>query len=68
VIYYEVGSACGIHGREEKCIQRFDRKAWWEGISWKTYVRWDGDIKMVLREMGWATMDLKHLSSARDEW
>ena len=38
---------------ELRCIQGFGGETRGRETTWKTHVRWDGNIKMDLREVGW---------------
>jgi hypothetical protein len=35
---------------------------------WRFRHRWEDNIKMDLREMGWGGMDQIHLTQGRDQW
>jgi hypothetical protein len=47
-----MNGACGMHRREEKCIQNFDQKTGREGTTWDIMHRWKVNIRMGLREIG----------------
>jgi len=38
----EMDGASSINGRDEKCVQNFDRKTWREdiGVDWKIILEW----------------------------
>jgi hypothetical protein len=56
------------HAWEEKCLQGFGEKARRKETSRKTRRRWEYNIKMNLREIGWGVMDYIHLAHDRDQW
>jgi hypothetical protein len=65
----ELDSSCSTHEQEEECMQNF----WWESQKEINHYalrrlrrRWDGNIKMALREIGWGGMDWLHLAQDRD--
>jgi hypothetical protein len=49
---------------EEECIQDLGGKVRRKRIPIST---WEGNIKMVLREIGWDGMDWSHLTQDRDQ-
>jgi hypothetical protein len=53
-------------GGKEKCIQGFGGKARRKPLGRFTR-KWEDNIKMDLREMGWACMDCIHLAQDRDQ-
>jgi hypothetical protein len=52
-----VGGACGMHGRREKSIQNFDRKAQTKETTLKT----EDGIIMDLRETDWGLSGFRWL-------
>jgi hypothetical protein len=36
--------------------------------TWKTYGRWEGNIKMDLKQTGWKGMNWIYLAQASDMW
>ena len=36
--------------------------------TWKTYARWEDNIKMDLKELGWGGMNWVALALGRDRW
>jgi hypothetical protein len=52
--------ACGIHGREATCIQSVMNKLNVRGCYdvMMTRHRWEGGIKVYLKEMGWVWTEL----------
>jgi hypothetical protein len=59
--------ACSTHGREEECIQDFGGKPEGNRPLGRPRRRWEDNIKMDLREIGWAGMDWIHLAQDRDQ-
>jgi len=53
-----MGVKCSTHGRNGKCIQKF-----WSGkpegkiLLGRQMGRWEGNIRMDLREIGWIDVD-----------
>ena len=45
--------ACSTYGGEERCIQSFDGKPEGKRPLGKPTRRWEGNIKMDFREVGW---------------
>jgi hypothetical protein len=41
---------------------------WWEIQKERPRRRWDDNIKIDLREIGWGGMDWIHLAQDRDQW
>jgi hypothetical protein len=48
-----VGGACGTHGRGEKRVQDFGGKARRKRPLERPRRRWEDEIKMDIREIGW---------------
>jgi hypothetical protein len=57
--------ACRTHGTEENCIQDFGRKPERKRSLGRPKRRWDDDIRMNLREIGWEALDWMHLAQDR---
>jgi len=58
-----MGGASGIYGGEQKCVQGFGGETQWrEG---KSRHRWEDNIKMYLKEIGWEGMDWIFLAQDR---
>ena len=36
--------------------------------TWKTYVRWEGNIKMDLKQIKWKNINWIYLAQAKDKW
>jgi hypothetical protein len=49
----EVGRACGTHGRREKRVLGFGGKARRKRPLERPRRRWEDEIKMDLKEIGW---------------
>jgi hypothetical protein len=66
-----MGGACGAHGLGEGCIQHFGCKVGRpEGRRplGRHRRRWEDNIKMDLREIGFGDVDWIHLAQDRDTW
>jgi len=59
--------ACITHGRDEKCIQNFGRKTWRKKLLGRPGRRWEDNIKMDPRKVGWEGVDRIHLAQYRDQ-
>jgi hypothetical protein len=64
----EMGVICDSHSRYEKCM---------ENIGWKIYGkrplgrlrrRWEDNIRIDVREIGWGDVDWIHVAEDRDQW
>jgi hypothetical protein len=53
---------------EKKCIQRFCGKTERRKPPGRLCRRWENNIKMDLREVGWDVMDSIDLAKNRDRW
>jgi hypothetical protein len=62
----EMGRECSGNGTEEACILGFGGKA--RGKETTGNTKWEDDIKMDLREIGWSGIDLIDLDQDRDNW
>jgi len=61
--------ACSTHGREEKRIEFFFvGEPQGKRPLRKPRRRWDDNIGMDLRGMGWEGLDWMHLAEDRDQW
>jgi hypothetical protein len=64
----EKGRACSTHG-EDAGILDFGGKDRRKETTRKNYRhRWEDNIRMDLREMGWGGMDWVQLAQDRDQW
>ncbi|KAJ4432133.1 hypothetical protein ANN_20749, partial [Periplaneta americana] len=65
---FEMGRACSTYGRIQKCIQSVS----WEASGKKTFGearrRWEDNIKMDLRKVGYDGRDWINLAQDRDQW
>jgi hypothetical protein len=61
-----MGGACGAHGGGEGCIQHFGWKS--EGRRLLGRCRWEGNIKMDLRKIGFGDVDWICLAQDMDRW
>jgi hypothetical protein len=41
---------------------------WWERQKERSRRRWENNIKMDIREIGWGGMDSSDLAQDRDQW
>jgi len=53
LLFLEMGSICGTHGRDEKCAQYFGWKPEGKRSLERLRRRWEDNIRMDLREIGW---------------
>jgi hypothetical protein len=56
------------HDRHEKCIQNFSLKPRREEIIRKHKRRWENDIKMNFKEIGYEDVDWVYLAQDRVQW
>jgi hypothetical protein len=52
-----MGRACNTHGKEEEYMPDFGGKARRKKVTRNTRSRWEDKIKIVLREIDWASME-----------
>jgi hypothetical protein len=52
----------------EKCIQDFDQKTRVKRPLRRSRDRWEDNIKMDLRKIGWEVVEWIHLAQDRDQW
>jgi hypothetical protein len=61
-----MGTACSTHGQKRNTLQ-----FWWESQKERPLERsrrrWEDNIKMELREIGWGGMDWVNLAQGRDQ-
>jgi hypothetical protein len=60
-----MGGQCSTHERNEKFIQNFGRKAQRTRSLGRPRRRWEDNIRMNLREIGWEFVDWIHLAQDR---
>jgi hypothetical protein len=53
----EMGGACSTNGREEECIRILVGKLERKRLLGRPRHRWEDNIRMDLREMGWGGVD-----------
>jgi hypothetical protein len=58
----EIGKAYSTHGTEEECIEGFVGKARKNTLLGRPGPRWDDNIKINLRDIGWVDMDVIDLN------
>jgi hypothetical protein len=61
-----MGGACSTYGGEERCIYGFVGKPELRGPLGRPRRRWEDNIKMDLRDVGWEGMDWIDLAEDRD--
>jgi hypothetical protein len=49
----EISKACSTHGRDEKRMQKFGRKTRRQVPDGRPTRRWENNIRMDLKEIGW---------------
>jgi hypothetical protein len=57
-----------MHGGKDRCIQDFGRDTLGKEPFGRPRRRWEDNIKMDLREVGWECMDWIELAQNRDRW
>jgi len=62
-----MGGACSTHGRELK-HNILDRKSRGKRPLGRPSLRWEDNIIMNLRKIGWEGVDCIHLAQDRDQW
>jgi hypothetical protein len=60
--------ACSTHGRDEECITCLIGKPEGEKLLGRPGRKWEDNITVVLREVGWEDVDWIHLTQDRDQW
>jgi hypothetical protein len=53
----ELGRACGMQGRDEKCIESFGTRAQGKKPLRRPRRRWEDNTKMYLKDIGWDIVD-----------
>jgi hypothetical protein len=61
-----MGRSCRTHGQEEYCIQDFGGNPEGKRQLGRPTRRWEDNIKMNLREIGWGGVDSIHLAQDKD--
>jgi hypothetical protein len=49
----EMGKACGMYGRQERCIQGFGGRPERKRSLGRPRYRWEDNINIDLKEVGW---------------
>jgi hypothetical protein len=57
-----------MHGRKEEFIRGFGRRTRRKETLGRLRRRWEDNIKMDLREIGWGGMNCINLAWYRDQW
>jgi len=63
-----MGRICSMHGSSMRCLQYFGWKTWRERPLGRPRCRWEDNIRMDLRNIGWEGVDWIHLAQDRDQW
>jgi hypothetical protein len=61
------GGSCSAHGEDEKCIKRFGQKTEGKRPLRRPRHKWEDNIRIDLREIGWEGVDWMHLVQDRDQ-
>jgi hypothetical protein len=64
----EMGKACNTYGGEQRCIQGFRGEPEGRRPLGSPRRRWEDNIKMDFREVGWGGIDCIDLAQYRDRW
>jgi len=64
----EMGRACNMHGRDEKCVHSSARKPEGNRSLCACRCRWEDNIKLDLKDVIYETVDFIHLGQDRDHW
>jgi len=60
----ETGGACSTYGGGERCIRRPEGKR----PLGRPRLRWEDNIKVYFKDVGWEVMDWIDLAQDRDRW
>ena len=63
-----MGVVCSTYGRKESCIQGFSGETCGRRPRGRSWRRWEDNIKIDLRKMGWWGIDWIDLAEDRDRW
>jgi hypothetical protein len=63
-----MGRACGTHGERRNAYRILVGKSEENRPLGRTRGRWEDNIKMNLREIGWVRMDWIDLAQDRGQW
>jgi len=64
----EMGGACSMYGERRGIYRVLVGKPEGERPLWRTWHRWEDNIKMDLQEVGCGSMDWIELAENRDRW
>jgi hypothetical protein len=64
----EMDRECSMYEVDEACIQGFGGKVRRKMTTRKTRRRWEDNIRMDLRDIGWGGMDCINLAQDGDQW
>jgi predicted lipase len=64
---YEMSGTCSTLGRDEKCIQNFSRKSEGKRPLGRHWSRWEDNIRMDVREIGWEVVGWINVALDRDQ-
>jgi hypothetical protein len=62
-----MGGACGTSGRDEKCVHVLVGKPEGKRLLGRPRRRWEDNIRMDFREIGWECVGWIHLAQDRDK-
>jgi hypothetical protein len=68
VIKNDTGRACGTYGAQKRCIQVLVGGPDVKRPLGSLRCRWEDNIKIYFREVGWGGMDWSELAQDRDKW
>jgi hypothetical protein len=64
----EMYGACSTQWETRNADSIFDGKPEGKRLLESPRRKWEGNIRMYLREIGWEGMDWIHLAQVRDQW
>jgi hypothetical protein len=64
----EIGRACILHGEKRNAYRILVGNPEGKRPLGRSRRRWEDNIKLDLREMGWGVMDWIDVAQDRDEW
>jgi hypothetical protein len=67
-IRMEIGRVCSTHGEKRNAYRILVGKPAGKRPLGRPRHRWEDNIRMDLREIGWGGMDLIDLAQDRDQW
>jgi hypothetical protein len=63
-----MGIACSTNGEVKECIRIFVGQPERKRTQGRPRCKWEDDIEMDLRVIGWSDMDWIDLAQDRDQW